>query len=112
MIKGIQIKNGALFVEWGGFSTYRYTKSKGWEVSPVLYMVVERDMQYEGPDAFEYLTEGEIRGLDSFDALRALHKKICALLGFVFEDNLPSPVEEEAASVSMEDVLSYLEDEK
>ncbi|MBE6656637.1 MAG: hypothetical protein E7609_07235 [Ruminococcaceae bacterium] len=112
MIKGIQIKNGTLFVEWGGFSTYRYTERDGWEVSRYLYSVVEWDMKNEGPDAFEFLTEGDIRALDSFDTLRALHRETCAILGFAFEDE-PAPVsEEEAAPVSMEDVLSYLEDEK
>ena len=64
-MKGIKLKNGVIFVEWGGFSTYRYTEREGWEVSPVMYQVVEWDMKNEGPDAFEFLTEGEIRALDS-----------------------------------------------
>ena len=82
MMKAIQIKNGALFVKWGNFSTYRYTERMGWEVSPCLFSVVERDMQYEGPDAFEYLSEGEIRARDDFDTLYALHKKTCEILGW------------------------------
>ena len=110
-MKGIQIKNGALFVEWGGFSTYRYTEDKGWGVSPVLYMVVEHDMQSEGPGAFDYVTEGELRARDDFDALRTLHKKTCELLGLAFED-------EEAVSdavdcaVTLDDIMAYLEDGK
>ena len=86
MIKAIQITNGALFVEWGGFSTYRYTEIHGWEISPVLYMVVEHDMQNESPDAFDYVTEGEIRARDDFDALYALHKKTCEILGRSLEE--------------------------
>ena len=86
MMKAIQIKNGALFVKWGNFSTYRYTERKGWEVSPCLFSVVERDMQYEGPDAFEDLSEGEIRARDDFDALTALHQKTCEILGWRFEE--------------------------
>ena len=43
-------------------------------------------MQYEGPDAFEYLSEGEIRARDDFDALTALHQKTCEILGWRFEE--------------------------
>ena len=109
MIKAIQITNGVLFVEWGGFSTYRYTEDKGWEVSPVLYMVVEHDMHNRGPDAFEYVTEGEIRARADFDALRALHKETCELLGFEFEDEAPEKVD---CTVTLDDIMAYLEDEK
>ena len=86
MIKAIQITNGALFVEWDNFSTYRHTARHGWEVSPCLFHVVERDMQYERPDAFDYVTEGEIRARDDFDALYALHKKTCEILGRSLEE--------------------------
>ncbi len=84
-MKAIRLKNGVIFVEWGGFSTYRYD-GEVWDVSPVLYSVVEWDMRTEGPDAFEYLTEGEIRALAHFDALSALHKKTCEILGWRFEE--------------------------
>ena len=87
-MKAIQIKDGALFVEFGGFSTYRYTERHGWEISPRLFLVVERDMQYEGPDAFEYVSEGEIRARDDFDALYALHKKTCEALGWSAEEEM------------------------
>ena len=86
MMKAIQIKSGALFVKWGNFSTYRYTERNGWEVSPCLFGVVERDMQYEAPDAFDYLSEGQIRARDDFDALTALHKHTCEILGWRFEE--------------------------
>ena len=108
-MKGLQIKNGALFVEWGGFSTYRYTEIHGWEISPVLDMVVEHDMQNESPDAFDYVTEGELRARADFDALRALHKRTCELLGFEFEDEEPEKVD---CTVTLDDIMSYLEDEK
>ncbi len=85
MIKGIQLKNGVIFVEWGGFSTYRYN-GEAWDVSPVLYRVVEWDMRTEGPDAFEYLSEGEIRALPTFDALYAVHKKTCETLGWKVDE--------------------------
>ena len=86
MIKAIQITNGALFVMWGSLSTYRYTVRHGWEVSPCLFSVVERDMQNEDPDAFDYVTEGEIRARDDFDTLCALHKKTCEILGLSVEE--------------------------
>lgn len=111
MIKGIQIRGGALFVEWDGFSTYRYTKGSGWTVSPVLYFVVEHDMQTEGPDAFEYLTAGEIRARDDFDVLRALHKQTCEICGFVFEDEevVGQEAGVEDAPVTLEELLSCLD---
>lgn len=108
-MKAIQVKNGALFVKWGNFSTYRYTERHGWEVSPCLFSVVERDMQYEGPDAFDYLSEGEIRAHAEFDALRALHKKTCELLGFAFEDKEPEEID---CTVTFDDIMAYLEEDK
>lgn len=85
MIKGMRLKHGVIFVEWGGFSTYRYTKT-GWEVSPVLYNVVEWDMRTEGPDAYEFLSESEIRALDTFEELYAVHKKTCEILGWEMDE--------------------------
>ena len=85
MIKGIRLKHGVIFVEWGGFSTYRYN-GEAWEVSPVLYKVVEWDMRTESPDSWEYMTEGDVRGLDTFDELYALHKKTCEIFGWKVEE--------------------------
>ena len=107
-MNALQTKNGGLFVKWG-FSTYRYTEAKGWEISPVLYMVVEHDMQDESPDAFGYVTEGEIRARDDFDALRALHKRTCELLGLAFEDKEPEEID---CAVTLDDIMAYLEDDK
>ena len=83
-MKAIRLNSGVIFVEWGGFSTYRYN-GEAWEVSPVLYNVVEWELRGE-PDRFEYLTEGDIRALAHFDALSALHKKTCEILGWRFEE--------------------------
>ena len=85
MIKGIRLKHGVIFVEWGGFSTYRYSRG-AWDVSPVLYHVLEWDLQTESPDSWEYMTEGEIRGLDTFDELCAVHKKTCEIFGWKVEE--------------------------
>ena len=111
MIRAIQIRGGALFVEWGGFSTYRYTERDGWGVSPVLYLVVERDMQNEGPDAFEYLTEGEIRARGDFEELRALHKKTCEICGFAFSEEEAGGQEMRGGEspVTLEELLSHLD---
>ena len=76
-MRGIKVKGGAAFVEIGTH-TYKYTQRKGWGVSPILLSSLEWDMRTEGPDAFLYLTEGDIRALPDFEKLSALYKKDCA----------------------------------
>ena len=79
-MRAIQVKNGGLFVEWG-ISTYRYTARSGWTLSPVLYSTLEWDLSSESPDSYEYLTEGDVRALDTFPALLALHTETAKKLG-------------------------------
>ena len=61
-MKGIRLSHGTVFVT-DGISTVRLLASGECGVSPVLYFVLERDMQYEPPTEWEYLTESQIRDL-------------------------------------------------
>ncbi len=82
-MRGMQIKNGALFVEWGSL-TYRCSEREGWGVSPISFSTLQWDMRSESPERYEYLTVGEILSLDSYGELKRLHEKNCKLLGLAF----------------------------
>ena len=88
-MRGIKIKNGALFVECG-LSTYRYSERANWEVSSISYPALEWDLRTERPDSYELLSDGDIRtlGAEIFEGLVAIHKKSCARLGLDAEEAL------------------------
>lgn len=60
-MRGIRLTHGATFVEHHGV-TVRISKGKC-ELSPVLFPSLEWDLRTEPPDTWEYLTDGDIRGL-------------------------------------------------
>ena len=61
-LRGIRLSHGAVFVTDGTF-TVRLLPSGKCDLSPILYMVLERDLAFEPPSTWEYLTEGDILAL-------------------------------------------------
>lgn len=74
---GIQIRDGALFVEHEGV-TVRVLADGTCDVSPVLYMVVEWDLRTEPPERWEYLTESQIKALEG-----GVYEKVLAVVNRV-----------------------------
>lgn len=74
---GIQIRNGALFVEHEGV-TVRVTSTGECDVSPVLFMVLEWEMRTEPPERWEYLSESQIKALDN-----GVYEKVLAVVSRV-----------------------------
>lgn len=74
---GIKIHGGALFVEHEGV-TVRVLPSGKCEVSPILYMVIEWETRTMPPDQWDYLTESDIRGMESgvYDQILAIVQKV------------------------------------
>ena len=60
-MRGIQLAHGAIFVEKNGV-TVRILNGKC-ELSPIMLPVLEWDLRTEPPDTWDYLTEGDVRGL-------------------------------------------------
>lgn len=81
-MKGIQIRDGALFVEHEGI-TVRVSQGGECQVSPVLYMMVEWDLRCEPPTAWEYLSESQIKALDQgvYEKVLAVVAEAHAVLG-------------------------------
>ena len=64
-MKGIRLSHGVVFV-FDGVHTVRLSPSGKCEPSPITYHTLEHELQTEPPHTWEYLTEGDIRGLDGF----------------------------------------------
>ena len=79
---GIQIRNGALFIEHEGV-TVRVKTDGTCDVSPVLYMVVEWEMRTMPPAQWEYLSESRIKALDNgvYEQVLAVVNKVHSMLG-------------------------------
>ena len=80
-MKGIKLSHGAVFV-YDGLFTVKLSRSGECGPSPVTYPVLEWDLRTEPPDSWEYLTEGDIRGLADggydkiFAAIEKIHKTL------------------------------------
>jgi len=61
-MRAIKLKHGVIFAEWEGI-TLRYTADVGWEISPVMLPSVEWDLRGEGLDAYESVSESDLRAL-------------------------------------------------
>ena len=61
-MKGIQVKNGALFVTDGTY-TVRLLPDGECGPSPVMYEVLAWDLRTEPPKTWEYLTLSDLQGL-------------------------------------------------
>ena len=70
-LRGIRLSHGAVFVTDGTF-TVRLLPSGECGLSPILYTVLERDLAFEHPSTWEYLTEGDILGLPNGGGERIL----------------------------------------
>lgn len=81
-MKGIQILNGALYVEHEGV-TVRVLADGTCDVSPVLYKVVEWDLRTEPPEQWEYLTESQIKALEGgvYDKVLTVVDRVHSVLG-------------------------------
>ena len=81
-MKGIQILNGALFVEHEGV-TVRVQPDGTCDISPVLYMVVEWDLRTEPLDQWEYLSESRIKALEGgvYEKVLAVVDRVHSVLG-------------------------------
>ena len=76
-MKGIKLSHGAVFV-YDGLFTVKLSRSGECGPSPITYQVLEWDLRTESPDSWEYLTEGDIRGLPDggYDKICAAFEKI------------------------------------
>ena len=60
-MRGILLSHGVAFVERNGL-TVRILGGKC-EISPIMLPVLEWDLRTASPDTWDYMTEGDIRGL-------------------------------------------------
>ena len=60
-MRGIRLTHGAIFVEKDGV-TVKISRGKC-SLSPILFDSLEWDLRTEPPHTWEYMTEGDIRGL-------------------------------------------------
>ena len=60
-MRAMKLKHGVVFAERDGI-TLRFLHGK-WEISPIAYDALEWDLRGDGPDAYEYFTESDLRGL-------------------------------------------------
>ena len=67
-MKGIRLSHGAVFVT-DGLHTVRLLPSGQCGPSPIAYPVLEWDLRCENPNSWEYLTNGDIEGLDGYDKI-------------------------------------------
>ena len=76
-MQGIRLSHGAVFVTDGIF-TVRLLASGKCGSSPIGYRVLERDMQYESPDKWEYISESDLRDLPNggYDKIVAEFERI------------------------------------
>ena len=78
-LRGIRLSHGAVFVTDGTF-TVRLLPSGKCDLSPILYMVLERDLAFEPPSTWEYLTEGEILALPEVEKILAAFRSLRDLI--------------------------------
>ena len=81
-MRGIKLKHGVIFLEIDGVSIK--IKANG-EVglSPVLFDTIEWDLRTEPPSEWEYVTEGDIRGMGDgiYEAAKAKADAVNETLG-------------------------------
>ena len=80
-MQGIRLSHGVIFVTDGLF-TVRLLASGKCGPSPIGYHVLERDMQYESPDKWDYVSESELRDLPDggYDKIAAEFERIHKIL--------------------------------
>ena len=78
-LRGIRLSHGAVFVTDGTF-TVRLLPSGKCDLSPILYMVLERDLAFEPPSTWEYLTEGDILALPEVEKILAAFRSLRDLI--------------------------------
>lgn len=74
-LKGIRLSHGVIFVTDGRI-TVRLRTSGACEMSPITYPQLERDLAYEPPSKWDYLTESEILTLPESERIVATINEI------------------------------------
>ena len=72
MLKGIRLSHGVVFVT-DELNTIRLLPTGECGTSPITYPALERDMCFEPPNRWEYLSEADIRALPDggYDKIQA-----------------------------------------
>lgn len=81
-MRAIRLSHGTIFVT-DGIITVRYLPNGECGISPTIYPLVERDVAFEDPDSWDYMTEAELRKLPDgvYDKICAAFKRSHELLG-------------------------------